>query len=51
MITESGKLPKGITYDKATATFSGTAQAGTADTYVILITAANSSGKPRRPSP
>jgi hypothetical protein len=44
-----GTLPKGITFDKGTATFSGTAQAGTAGTYTILITSKNSSGKTAQP--
>jgi hypothetical protein len=48
-ITTSGTLPKGITFDKGTATFSGTAQAGTAGTYTILITSKNSSGKTAQP--
>jgi hypothetical protein len=40
-ITTSGTLPGGVTFDAATATFSGTPGAGTAGSYTISITAAN----------
>jgi alpha-tubulin suppressor-like RCC1 family protein len=40
-ITESGALPKGITFKSATGTFSGTPKAGTAGSYPVTITAKN----------
>jgi putative Ig domain-containing protein len=43
-ITESGALPKGVKFAAATATFTGTPAAGTAGTYHVTLTAANSSG-------
>jgi hypothetical protein len=43
-ITESGQLPKGVTFSSATGTLSGTPKAGTEGSYAITITAKNSSG-------
>ena len=43
-ITESGKLPKGVRFSSATATFSGTPKAGTSGSYPITITAKNTTG-------
>ena len=43
-ITESGQLPKGVTFSSATGTFSGTPKAGTEGSYAITITAKSSSG-------
>jgi hypothetical protein len=40
-ITKTGKLPKGVTFSTATATFAGTPAAGTIGTYPITITATN----------
>jgi len=41
-ITTSGTPPEGVRFDAVTATFSGTPAAGTAGSYPISITAANS---------
>ena len=43
-ITETGKLPAGITFKAATATFTGTPKTGTGGTYPIAITATNKTG-------
>ncbi len=43
-ITKTGTLPRGVTFNGTTNTFSGTPKAGTAGTYPITITAKNSSG-------
>jgi hypothetical protein len=44
VLTESGALPAGVTFDAATGTLSGTPAAGTADTYALKITAHNDVG-------
>jgi hypothetical protein len=41
-LSKSGTLPKGISFDAATGTFSGTPKAKTAGSYPITITAKNS---------
>jgi Putative Ig domain len=43
-VSRSGALPKGITFQAATGTFSGTPKAKSAGTYPITVTAKNSSG-------
>jgi alpha-tubulin suppressor-like RCC1 family protein len=43
-ITVSGRLPKGVHFNSATATFSGIPMAGTSGSYPITITARNNSG-------
>jgi hypothetical protein len=43
-ITESGKLPAGITFKAATATFAGTPKTGTGGIYPVAITATNKTG-------
>ena len=43
-ITETGKLPAGITFKAATATFAGTPKTGTGGIYPIAITATNKTG-------
>jgi alpha-tubulin suppressor-like RCC1 family protein len=40
-ITESGTLPKGVTFHSATRTFGGTPKAGTSGSYPVTITARN----------
>jgi alpha-tubulin suppressor-like RCC1 family protein len=40
-ITESGALPKGISFKSATGTFSGTPKGGTSGSYPVTITARN----------
>jgi Putative Ig domain len=42
-ITESGALPKGLKFEAASSTFTGTPKAGTAGVYTITITAKNRS--------
>lgn len=44
-ITESGRLPKGVTFDSATATLKGIPRSGTKGSYKITFTAASSAGK------
>jgi hypothetical protein len=44
-ITESGRLPKGVTFNSATATLKGIPRSGTKGSYKITFTAANSAGK------
>lgn len=44
-ITESGRLPKGVTFNSATATLKGIPRSGTKGSYKITFTAANSVGK------
>jgi hypothetical protein len=43
-VTKVGTLPKGITFDATTDTFSGTPKARTAGSYAIQVTAANTTG-------
>jgi streptogramin lyase len=43
-VTKSGILPRGVTFQGATDTFTGTPRAGTAGAYPVTITAKNSSG-------
>ena len=43
-ITESGSLPKGVTFKSATATLHGIPRAGTSGSYPITITAKNAVG-------
>jgi hypothetical protein len=43
-ITKTGTLPRGISFQASTGTFSGTPAAGTAGSYPITITVTNSSG-------
>ncbi len=40
-ITESGTLPKGVTFTSATSEFTGTPKAKTAGTYTVTLTAKN----------
>lgn len=44
-ITESGRLPTGLTFTSATATLSGIPRSGTRGTYPITFTATNAAGK------
>jgi alpha-tubulin suppressor-like RCC1 family protein len=44
-ITESGRLPAGVTFHPATATLSGIPRSGTTGTYAITFTATNAAGK------
>ena len=43
-ITETGRLPRGVTFHSATATFTGTPSPGTSGTYPVTIKARNSAG-------
>ena len=43
-ITEAGRLPTGVRFRPATATFGGTPRTGTSGVYTITITATSTSG-------
>ncbi len=43
-LTETGSLPRGVTFKAATGAFVGTPKAGTAGSYPVTITAKNSAG-------
>jgi hypothetical protein len=43
-VTESGRLPSGVTFDRTSDTLSGTPAAGTAGTYPIVFTAHSAAG-------
>jgi Putative Ig domain len=43
-LVRTGTLPKGITFQASTGTFSGTPKAGSAGSYPVTLTASNASG-------
>jgi hypothetical protein len=50
-ITESESLPEGVAFKSATATFSGTPEAGTSASYSVIVTARNATGTITQNSP